>query len=43
MRLKVFIDGQDSGIVETDIEYATKYWQDRAQQVGYNITLKISF
>ena len=30
MSWKVYINGKDTGIVETNLEWATRYWKKRA-------------
>jgi len=37
---KVVINGKDSGIRETNYEYASKYWKYRALTTKKKITLK---
>lgn len=31
---RVLINGKDSGIVETDYEWASKYWANQSRQTG---------
>jgi hypothetical protein len=36
---KVFIDGKDSGIVETNYEAAKKHWEKQAREKDYKVKL----
>ncbi len=37
---KVIVNGKDSGIIETNYPYASKYWSYRSQITGKKIVLK---
>lgn len=39
MNWKVLINGTDTGIVESNISFATKYWARQAQLRGYHVKL----
>ena len=37
---KVFINGKDSGIIETNLLFATQYWGKRKKVTGEKIELR---
>ena len=39
MNWKVLINGIDTGIVESNISFATKYWAQQAKKRGYHVKL----
>lgn len=36
---KVYINGKDSGIIETNYEWASQYWNEKARRTGKKIKL----
>lgn len=40
MLWKVYIDGRDTGCIESNYAWASAYWQQRARQINAVIKLK---
>jgi hypothetical protein len=39
---RVFINGKDTGMIESHREWADEYWRERARRTGLRIVLKWS-